>query len=101
MTVTSMLDGLITFFASHHAIRADKVLTDAGLATELIPGPKDLSPNCGTALRFQLARTDEALAVLAEKKVQVDEVHRYVARTDGWTRPSGATNTKRRWGRRP
>ena len=60
------LDGLISFFGSRHAIRADKTLRRAGLAAELIPGPKDLSPNCGVALRFELARRDQATELLDE-----------------------------------
>jgi hypothetical protein len=84
-----MLDGLLTFFASHHAIRADKTLRDAGLESQLIPGPKELSPNCGTAVRFEFSTRERALALLAERNVEVDEVHPYTPRTDGWrTKPS-------------
>jgi hypothetical protein len=85
-----MLDGLITFFASHHAIRADKTLRDAGLASELIAGPKELSPNCGTAVRFELVEREHALRLLAERNVEVDEIHHYTPRTDGWRERRGA-----------
>ncbi|HEX5630992.1 MAG TPA: DUF3343 domain-containing protein [Acidimicrobiia bacterium] len=81
-----MLDGLITFFASHHAIRADKTLRDAGLESQLVAGPKELSPNCGTAVRFELARRDQALALFTAHHVEIDEVHSYLPRTDGWRR---------------
>ena len=81
-----MLDGLLTFFASHHAIRAEKVLRDAGFTTELIPGPKELSPNCGTAVRFEYDRRSEALPVLEEAHVEVDEVHAYIPRSEEWRR---------------
>jgi hypothetical protein len=90
-----LLDGLITFFASHHAIRADKVLSEAGLAARLIPGPKDLSPNCGTAVRFEFGRREEALGVLAENRVEVDSVIEYRPRTDEWEKPR-----RRLWSRR-
>lgn len=90
-----MLDGLITFFASHHAIRGEKVLRTAGLETELIPGPKELSPNCGVALRFEYAHRETALELLASKKVEVDEVMEYTARTDEWGEPK-----RRFWSKR-
>ena len=91
-----VLDGLVTFSASHHAIRADKVLRTAGLDVRLIPGPKDLSPNCGVALRFEFDKRDAALARLEAKKVQVDEVMRYQPRTDEWgDRPPKPV--RRRW----
>jgi hypothetical protein len=78
------MDGLISFFGSYHAIRAETVLKRAGLAAQLIPGPKELSPNCGVALRFEYSRRDEVLALLAEKKVRIDGVHLYQPRTDRW-----------------
>jgi hypothetical protein len=81
-----MLDGLITFFASHHAIRAEKVLRMADFTVKLIPGPKELSPNCGVALRIEDERRDAATALLTSSKVQVDQVMRYEPRTDAWDR---------------
>ena len=83
-----MLDGLITFFASHHAIRADKTLRDAGLEAQLIPGPKDLSPNCGTAVRFAFADREHAQVLLVARNVEIDEIQPYVPRTDGWRKRS-------------
>ena len=78
------MDGLITFFGSYHAIRAETVLKRSGFTARLIPGPKEISPNCGVALRFEYDRRDEVLAVLAEKKVRIDAVHCYRPRTDEW-----------------
>jgi hypothetical protein len=79
-----MLDGLITFFASHHAIRADKTLRDSGLESELVAGPKELSPNCGTAVRFDLAERERALGLLTARNVEIDGIHPYTPRTDAW-----------------
>jgi Protein of unknown function (DUF3343) len=78
------MDGLISFFASHHAIRAETVLKRNGLAARLIPGPKELSPNCGVALRFEYAQRDNVVALLDAKKVRVDNIHFYRPRTDDW-----------------
>ncbi|MBI2186735.1 MAG: DUF3343 domain-containing protein [Acidobacteria bacterium] len=78
------MDGLISFFASHHAIRAETVLKRHGHAARLVPGPRELSPNCGVALRFEFARRDEVLPLLAIHRVRIDGVHEYRPRTDGW-----------------
>ena len=78
------MDGLISFFASHHAMRAEMVLKRNGLAARLIPGPKELSPNCGVALRFDYAQSENAVAALAAKDVRIDGVHFYRPRTDDW-----------------
>ena len=76
------MDGLISFFASHHAVRAEAVLKRNGLAVQLVPGPRELSPNCGVALRFDYGRRDDVLVFLAAKKVRIDGVHFYRPRTD-------------------
>ena len=78
------MDGLISFFASHHAIRAETVLTRNGIAAKLIPGPKDLSPNCGVALRFQYAERENVVTLLAAKSVRIEGIHFYKPRTDDW-----------------
>jgi hypothetical protein len=43
-------DGLVTFFASLHAMRAEKVLKKHDFDCLLIPGPREISPHCGVAL---------------------------------------------------
>lgn len=81
------LDGLISFFASHYAVRAEAVLQRAGYQVLLIPGPKELSPNCGVALRFEYVLCPEILALLAEKRVKIDEVHPYRPQHEHAPRP--------------
>ena len=76
--VTRRLDGLITFFSWHHAIRAEKVLGRHEYAIELIPGPREISPNCGTALRFQFHLETAARELLARERIQIEATHRYV-----------------------
>jgi len=49
----------------------------AGLPVRLIPGPRNISPNCGVALRFSYDRLEEALTVLKEGSVQYEAVHHY------------------------
>jgi hypothetical protein len=78
------MDGLITFFASHYALRAETVLKRGGLAAKLIAGPRDLSPNCGVALRFDYAQREHALGLLDAQRVRIDGVHQFVPRTDVW-----------------
>jgi len=65
----SRMDGLITFFASHYALRAETVLKRGGLPAKLIAGPRDLSPNCGVALRFEYAQRARALGLLDAQRV--------------------------------
>ncbi len=71
------LSGLITFFGSYHALRSESVLAKAGFSVRLVPGPREISPNCGVALRFQYELREEVVSLLGEKKVQYEAVHSY------------------------
>ena len=84
------MDGLISFFASHHALRAEAVLKRNGLAAQLIPGPRELSPNCGVALRFNYAEREAVMVFLAAKSVRIDGIYFYQPRADGFRVHSGS-----------
>jgi hypothetical protein len=78
-----LFDGLITFYGSHFAMRADKVLQKAGLKTALVPGPREISPNCGVALQFEYRYAAQVREVLAQNKVQIEAIHNYLMETQG------------------
>jgi hypothetical protein len=71
------LCGIVTFFSSQHAVHAEKVLKRAGFAVELIPGPKDISPNCGVALRCAGDDLAAVEAALISAAVKYEAGHRY------------------------
>ncbi len=71
------LDGLVTFFGSYHALRAESVLKKAGHVVRLVPGPRAISPNCGVALRFVHERQEETTVILKQSLVQYEAVHHY------------------------
>ncbi|MBI2940440.1 MAG: DUF3343 domain-containing protein [Chloroflexi bacterium] len=92
------LNGLISFFASYHAIRADRVLRQAGYEALLVPGPRELSPNCGTALRFPYGQRSEVLALLTTRKVQIEAIHEYRPATQSVAQiASNSATPKRHW----
>ncbi len=56
---------VITFPSVHHALRAEKVLAAAGIATTLIPIPRELGGSCeGLAARLAEGDVAAAAAVL-------------------------------------
>lgn len=69
--------GVVTFFSSQHAIHAQEVLERAGYTVSLIPGPKEISPNCGVALRFEQQYKDAVEAALKADNVLFEAVHLY------------------------
>lgn len=90
------MDGLISFYASHHTLRADKFLRAAGFTVALIPGPRELSPNCGVALRFEYGRATEALAILSQNRVHYEAVHEYRPRVVARQPTPAPTTTPKR-----
>jgi len=66
---------VVLFHSTAHAIRAEKVLIEAGFTTKMIPTPRQLSSDCGMALRFD--RADEATVgtVLEENGVPINGIH--------------------------
>lgn len=73
----ALLTGVVTFFGSHHALRAEKVVKESGRPAALIPGPREISPNCGVALRFAYDDMDAIENLLQEKKVRYEALHYY------------------------
>ena len=71
------LDGVVTFFGSHHAHRAEGVLKKNNFRAVLIPGPREISPNCGVALRFDFSRKDEVQKLFNDYYVHFEDVHFY------------------------
>ncbi|MBN2115661.1 MAG: DUF3343 domain-containing protein [Anaerolineales bacterium] len=48
-----MSQGVVLFHTTSSALRAEKILQKAGLDVKLIPTPRELSSDCGIALRFE------------------------------------------------
>jgi hypothetical protein len=74
------LEGVVTFYGSHHALRAENVMRKNGYVAVLVPGPREISPNCGVALRFDYAKKDEVVKLFSENYVHYEDVHRYPAK---------------------
>jgi hypothetical protein len=71
------LEGVISFYGSHHAIRAEGLLKRKDFTAVLIPGPREISPNCGVAVRFDWNRRDEVEVLLRENLVHYEDLHHY------------------------
>ena len=65
---------VVLFHSTAHAIRAEKVLEQAGLKIKMIPTPRQLSSDCGMALRFDRADEAQVAGVLDEKRVPISGI---------------------------
>jgi hypothetical protein len=62
--------GIVLFYNSFSAMRAEAVLTKAGLAVKLIPTPRDMSSDCGVSLRFDWLLNQQVEALLKQARVE-------------------------------
>ena len=82
--------GVVSFYASEHAMRAERVLERAGLAARLVPGPREVSPNCGVAVAFVWEQEPEVAQTLRDSKIRLEAIHRFELEDDGHPSTNGA-----------
>jgi hypothetical protein len=66
---------VVLFSTTQAAIRGEQVLQDAGVACKLIPTPRQISSECGLALRFSRADADRVRQLLDEAGVEHGRVY--------------------------
>ena len=66
---------VILVYSTSYAIRAEKILHQAGIASKLIPVPRYLSSNCGVCLRIERTDKEAAQKALKAAKVEIEGVH--------------------------
>lgn len=66
---------VVLFHSTAHAIRAEKVLQQAGLPIKMIPTPRQISSDCGMALRFARPDTELVAATLEKNRVPINGIH--------------------------
>ena len=68
--------GVVLFHTTSSAIRAEKILKEDGFIVKLILTPRQLSSDCGVALRFQWEQEERVKELLEEEKVEIAQLHR-------------------------
>jgi Fe-S oxidoreductase len=67
--------GVVLLHSTSAALRSEKVLQQAGLEIRLIPVPRELSSNCGIAVRFAWPDRERVAQALAEARVEPEGIH--------------------------
>jgi hypothetical protein len=65
---------VVTFYSTSVAMRAEKVSKAAGCTVKLIPTPRHLSADCGTALRIEDKDVEKIRKLFSTSKVQFVEI---------------------------
>ena len=66
---------VILVYSTSHAIRAEKVLAEAGISCKLIPVPRQLGSDCGVCVRVEQLYQDTAIEVLEAANVELGGIH--------------------------
>ena len=65
---------VILVHSTGHAVQAERVLQRTGLAVKLIPTPRHLSSDCGSAVRIAAADQESAVQALVAAGVEIDRL---------------------------
>jgi hypothetical protein len=63
------------FGSVHRVMRAEKILKEKGIPTDLIPVPKEINSDCGVAVEVDLELGEEAMRVFEENKLSIVECY--------------------------
>ncbi len=66
---------VVLVYSTSHALRAEKVLAEAGIPCKLIPVPRQLSSDCGVCIRVQTDDRGATRRVLDEAGLETEGIH--------------------------
>ncbi|MBI5787626.1 MAG: DUF3343 domain-containing protein [Candidatus Schekmanbacteria bacterium] len=66
---------VVTFDATHYALKAERVLKKEKMVVKLIPVPRQFSSNCGLALHFDCPLRDKVVEVFEKEHIKVHGIH--------------------------
>lgn len=70
-------DFIAVFHSIHRVMKAEKILKGAGVQILLIPAPRQISSDCGLALRYTPEDAEEVKDLLASQGLPPAEVYQY------------------------
>lgn len=66
---------VLLVYSTSYALRAEKVLGQAGIPCKLIPVPRHLSSDCGVCVRIERTDQEAALQALQAARVEIEGVY--------------------------
>ncbi len=64
------------FHATYAVLKAEKTLKGLGISVKLIPVPRQISSNCGIAVRFSCADAEPVLQAIQPLRADLEGVYR-------------------------
>jgi len=66
---------VILVFSTSYALKVEKTLKGAGIASKLIPVPRHLSSDCGVCVQIEQACRAAAESLLSSARVETDGIY--------------------------
>lgn len=66
---------VILVHATSHALRAEKLIKQAGISCKLVPVPRHFSSDCGVCVRLKHTDCKRAVTILKEANVEIDSIY--------------------------
>ncbi len=76
-------DCVAVFHSIHRVMKAEKILKEAGLDVLLIPVPRELSAECGMAIRFPRSMQSAVVETLASRRLEIVDL--WLKAADGYS----------------
>ena len=67
------MNRIVVFDTTHHALWAEEVARDQGIAVEVVPAPEGVDAKCGMALEVMSASLDDLKGLLAKEGIPFKE----------------------------
>jgi hypothetical protein len=66
---------VVIVYSTSHALRAEKVVQEAGIDCKLIPVPRQMSSDCGVCVRIPRSQTRAVRRLLKVARVEFEGIH--------------------------
>ncbi len=66
---------VVLVYSTGHALKAEKIVKERGIACKLIPVPRHLSSDCGVCLRIPAGHKEAVEQALQAAGVEIDAFH--------------------------
>jgi hypothetical protein len=67
------MNSIVVFDTTHHALWAEEVARDQGIAVEVVPAPEGAAAKCGMALEVTSASLEDLKGLLAKEGIPFKE----------------------------
>lgn len=66
---------ILVFSSTHYAVRAEKIIRQNKIDFEVIPAPREISSDCGMALKFNRKDLAELHKIIENASIKIENIY--------------------------